>query len=176
LSQWRAYGHDAGYAIGLAPQPSLALVSGQRIPWTSETIYTSRWAKVLYDPSTWGPWVDRVVRAILAHTPRQDEMHNRTGYLEQAVAMLWFVLPYVKNSAFADEHEVRQVFTVPPQFIPKFRAGRYGITPYVEVANTYRKIQESQYFLGYPDYNKLPVRAVTLGPTNQASAENKGLS
>lgn len=76
-------------------------------------------------------------------------------------------LDFIKDAGFADESEVRMVQWVTPwwKFV-LYRAGRFGVTPYIELTTTE----------GSDDYataaGKLPIKSVMVGPNAPKGAEH----
>ncbi|GAA4678401.1 hypothetical protein [Frondihabitans cladoniiphilus] len=83
-----------------------------------------------------------------------------------------------KHPGVSDEVEVRATWAVQPwwRFV-LYRAGRFGITPYIEVASKAESVGQIGYenFLRTDQVGRLPIRSIRIGPTGAADIAEKSL-
>jgi hypothetical protein len=139
-----------------------------------------------------GNWTD-VVYLKPTSTAAQEELESilklvRKPKIEGA-HVVPFYLDYLsgpdptvrfKHPGFEDEREVRALWTVSPwwRFV-KYRPGRFGVTPYIEVAASDSPQNQgeraSQDFIRGEDVGRLPIRTIRIGPTRAADDTEKSL-
>lgn len=153
LSQWRAYsGASTGYCIGLRTS-EMATTDGQ-MPLLEKVIYHEDVAESL----------------LLRLLDRIDEFLNRNDFGEVEVGYLLGMLEstfnnlacIIKHPGFEEEAEYRHIYqpsTSALSLDTKYRTGRLGLTPYVE--------------LGFLQAKRLPIESITIGPCKDPRAEEK---
>jgi len=164
LSQWRAYGDwGAGFSIGFDYE-KLSHHFGDFTRVLPVTYPREAQKEVL----AYEVLVDEVEQS---WTIRENAVHRWTDHVEvidrycrsQLVAFLLAESAALKHPGFNEEREFRLVATRmhPSCPKPKFRAGKYGIVPYVE--------------LGSRCGPRLPVKKVTQGPTADRLSARRGI-
>jgi hypothetical protein len=84
-----------------------------------------------------------------------------------------------KHPGFADEQEIRAAWTVSPwwRFV-LYRGGRFGVTPYIEVAasNGAELVKRrSRFYVEPAQVGHLPIRTIRIGPTRAADEAKRSL-
>jgi hypothetical protein len=131
LSQWRAYGWPRGFSLGFDSQQLRQVFPA--LPG----IGTVTWRKVGYEPGVHESMFLGFLHDAITDAGRRPEGEAAAPYADQFILRAVLLAPAFKASAFAEEKEVRlQIFTTSsadskPEL--NFRAGAYGLTPYVEV-------------------------------------------
>lgn len=155
LSQWRAYsGTGTGYCIGLKTS-EMARIDG-RMPLLEKVIYSKTTA-------------ESVLSRLLAHVDKfldnRDFGEVEVGYLMGMLEGIFNVVAcIIKHSAFAEENEYRQVYQPSTSTLSldvKYRMGRFGLTPYVEI--------------GFLQKGKLPIQSIMIGPCRDPDSETRSL-
>lgn len=122
LSQWRGYGDTAGFSIGFKPEVLEAAVAG---------VTGGQLVKVNYGVSNARSQIDAMLEEI---TPSMQVPHPNSRANIYLMTRVLPALLAVKDPAFSEEREWRLSGTSWGIAEPaKFRAGSFGITPYVEV-------------------------------------------
>jgi hypothetical protein len=141
LSQWRAYAHDGvGFSIGFEYEHLKAMAERQGFAII----------KCIYEKAEQDAILEDLIN--LAETLVKDD-----GY-ERAMTIIYVGLfkfaPALKDNSFFEEQEWRVVGNVvqPTNAIPRFRAGKSMLIPYLE------------YKLA-PDDQRMPISRVIVGPT-----------
>lgn len=179
LSQWRGYGGEVSYAVGLDVDGEIMAVVdeereeqtlGPRGPWP-------QWGKVLYDPEEQRKLMLRGLAFCAATTPEPGSIEETPGLSgHQASGVLMGLSIYCKNKAFSDEREVRLVTTVPSETgALRFRSSRFGVTPYVRLAQPPGRDPLSSAWWTVPKHPRLPIGGVYVGPTPHADAAAQGI-
>lgn len=152
LSQWRSYsGGGVGYCLGLATDGIATL--DHRTPLLEPVIYSDAQAQ-------------QVISTMLQ---RVDEFfqYNEFGEVEVGFllgtvgATLANLACTIKHPAFEEEAEYRQFYqsgATELELDVKFRDGRFGLTPYVEVP--------------FIVDGRLPLQSVTIGPCKDFELES----
>lgn len=115
LSQWRGYGGDGGFALGLA--------SDVLRDTEAELI------QVQYGEAAKAPVIDRIL-AEIASEPRGHP--NATGWLQGETIALP-ALASIKHDVFQEEREWRLVALGRRGADGAYRPGTYGVIPYIEL-------------------------------------------
>ncbi|KRF19414.1 hypothetical protein ASG90_20590 [Nocardioides sp. Soil797] len=179
LSQWRGYGGQVSYAVGLDVDGEIMAVVdegqeprtlGPRGPWP-------KWGKVLYDMEEQRNLMLRGLAFCAATTPAPGTVEDRPGMsCHQASGVLIGLSIYCKHEAFRDEREVRLVTTVPTETSAvRFRPSRFGVTPYVRLAQPPPRNIWSSAWWTVPEHPPLPVGGVYVGPTSHSDAAAQGI-
>ena len=74
------------------------------------------------------------------------------------------VVCIIKHPAFEEENEYRQIYqpaTSTLSLVTKYRMGRFGLTPYVEIE--------------FPHKEKLPIQSIMIGPCRDPDSEVRSL-
>lgn len=204
LTLWRSYGvgSEAEYAVDIDPNFQLAPVIQNTSPdhpspappgWDVPNTYTDENGELLEveDPNmpiTWGGvWGE--VRYLDANlTDARQELDRVLTRLERRLEgsrILPFLPDYIggpdptvnfKHEAFADEREIRATWTVQPAWrFLLHRAGRFGITPYIEVAAPKRGTGPAYLGIGDDEIDRLPIRTIRIGPTKAGTYAEESL-
>lgn len=156
LSQWRAYaGPGVGYCVGFKTG-EMATTDG-RMPPLEKVIYSEQVARSV---------VVRLLDGV------EEFLVNNNDFGEVEVGYLLGMLEGVFNSiaclikhpGFEEEAEYRQIYQPCKSLLEletKFRSGRYGLTPYVEI--------------GFLTVDRLPIESITIGPCADPSDEKRSL-
>jgi hypothetical protein len=169
LSQWRAYGSGVSYALGLMPNREIMAVVAEghepqalpvRGPWPT-------WGKALYDLTAQRDLLMRGLSFCAATTPGPGEEEEMPGLaLHQAIGVLIGLSLYCKHDAFCDEREVRLVTSAPDGgSAVQFRPSRFGVTPYVRLAQPPPQDRSAGAYWTVPKHPRLRIAGVCVGPT-----------
>ena len=151
LSQWRSYsGGKVGYCLGLATDGIATL--DDSTPLIEPVIYKDSLAQQV---------ISTMVKRVEEYLQDNQFGDVEVGFLLGTVGALIGILAcMIKHPKFEEENEYRQ-FHQPGitslQLEQKFRHGRFGLTPYVEIP--------------FIPENRLPLRSVTIGPCTDAELE-----
>jgi hypothetical protein len=153
LSQWRAYGaNGSGISLTLSPHPFYGL--GAVRP--SGTLSLQ---KVTYDDDEKRDIIRRVLDVGLSY--RYDENENA----RLTAAALEFVAVSFKDDSFKAEREWRVVYSPPADLGESpplcFRDGGRLLIPYLRLQDIVARRSDST----REEWERLPIRAVTLGPS-----------
>jgi len=144
LSQWRNYtGGRVGYSLGFETSQMATL--DDRMPLLEQVIYEDEKAKALRDLL-----LQKVDDFLNTNSFGEVEVGCLIG---TASSMLNTIACIIKHHKFKEESEYRQFFQpgrTGLKMEPFFRAGKFGLTPYV-------KIQ-------FSEDKKLPLKNITVGP------------
>lgn len=179
LSQWRGYGGEVSYAVGLDVNGEIMAVVdeereprrlGPRGPWP-------KWGKVLYGSEEKKDLMLRGLSFCAAMTPAPGSPETRPGLsVQQASGVLIELSIYCKHEAFRDEREVRLVATVPDETSAvRFRPSRFGVAPYIRLAQPPAGNPWSGAWWTVPDHPQLPIGGVCVGPTPHSDAAAQGV-
>ena len=155
LSQWRAYsGAGTGYCIGLKTS-EMATRDG-RMPLLEKVIYSKTTAEA-------------VLSLLLARVDEFLDGHNfgevEVGYLMGLLDVTFNnVACIIKHSTFEEENEYRQIYQPATSTLlldTKYRMGRFGLTPYVEIE--------------FLQKGKLPIQSIVIGPCRDPASEIRSL-
>ena len=151
LSQWRSYsGGTVGYCLGLATN-GIATID-DTTPLLEPVIYKDSLAQQVI-----ARMVNRVDKYLQNNQFGEVEVGFLLGIVGGTLANLACT---IKHPKFEEENEYRQFYqpgATSLQLEKKFRNGRFGITPYVEVPFT--------------EEGRLPLQSVTIGPCQDAELE-----
>lgn len=155
LSQWRAYsGTDTGYCIGIRTG-EMATVDA-RMPLLEKVIYNEDVAESI---------LLRMLDRVDAFLSGNDFGEVEVGYLMGMLqATFNNVACIIKHSGFEEEAEYRQIHqpsSSPLSLETKYRKGRCGLTPYVEI--------------GFLQKGRLPIESIMIGPCRDPHAEERSL-
>ena len=151
LSQWRGYsGGKVGYCLGLTTDGIATF--DDSTPLLELVIYKDSLAQQV---------ISTMVKRVEEYLQDNQFGDVEVGSLLGTVgAMLAILACTIKHPKFEEENECRQFYrpgTTSLQLEQKFRNGRFGLTPYVEVP--------------FITENRLPLRSVTIGPCKDAGLE-----
>lgn len=155
LSQWRAYpGTGTGYCIGF--KTSEIATIDDRMPLLEKVIYS-----------------EAIAESILSRLlSRVDEFLNDQDFGEVEVGYLMGMLEgtfnnvacVIKHPGFEEEAEYRQIYQPSNSTLSletKYRIGRFGLTPYIEI--------------GFLQKGKLPIESIMIGPCRDPDSEERSL-
>lgn len=199
LTLWRSYGNgtEAEYAIDLepnvplwpvqqndaeahpAPPPPNWYKDAEELDENGQPFWAYNPDEPHIDRSNWGSvsYLDNSSSAaiteldrLIAKLERPDETSEYrvpfSSYLLGLDPTVFF-----KQPGFSDEREVRATWQVQPwwRFV-LYRAGRFGVTPYIEVAAPNEAVKEGRRLNGLRqnDVGRLPIRSICIGPTRAA--------
>lgn len=155
LSQWRAYsGQGTGYCIGFKTGEMATI--DDRIPLLEKVIYSKDAAETILSRL-----LDRVNEFLNKNDFGEIEVGYILGMLEACFNNIACI---IKHSSFEEENEYRQIYqpsTSARTLEIKYREGRFGLTPYVEVE--------------FLEKGKLPVESVMIGPCRDPESETQSL-
>jgi hypothetical protein len=208
LTLWRSYGvtSEAEYSIDFDPSMRLYPVQqngAEAHPepsppdWESNALdYTEEGEQFrMYDPDeafTFGGGWREVEYLKPSSTAAEVELEKVLKHLKKPAhdgRVMPFFLDYLagpdptatfKHPGFEDEAEVRATWTVRPwwRFV-LYRPGRFGITPFIEVAASGRPESTDDRnranFLQPDHIDHLPIRAVRIGPTRLGPEAERSL-
>lgn len=151
LSQWRSYsGGKVGYCFGLATDGIATL--DDSTPLLEPVIYKDSLAQQV---------ISRMVNRVDEYLQNNQFGEVEVGFLLGMVGgTLANLACTIKHPKFEEEDEYRQFYqpgATSLQLEKKFRNGRFGLTPYVEVP--------------FIEEGRLPLRSVTIGPCQDADLE-----
>lgn len=155
LSQWRAYsGAGTGYCIGLKTGEMATLDS--RMPILEKVIYSKTTA-------------ESVLSLLLVRVDQFLDDHEfgavEVGYLEGMLRGIFNIVAcIIKHSTFVEENEYRQIYQPTKSALSldtKYRTGRFGLTPYVEIE--------------FLQKGKLPIQSIMIGPCRDPDSEARSL-
>ncbi|GAA1320098.1 hypothetical protein GCM10009591_38260 [Brachybacterium tyrofermentans] len=151
LTLWRNYAREAvSFAVGLNPETPLGIIR-------TDHSLRNRWSDIVR-------WNDVKYTSAFSELPPQNvnplrEAAQSEDPGDQIVRIsmeLQRTLSGIKHSAFEDERETRIAFFDDSTSDWNFRAGRFGLTPYVRVGTS---TQWGNYSDGSP---KLPIEAIRV--------------
>jgi len=151
LSQWRSYsGEKVGYCLGLATDGIATL--DDSTPLLEAVIYKDSLAQQV---------ISRMVGRVDEYLQNSQFGEVEVGFLLGMVGgTLANLACTIKHPTFEEENEYRQFYqpgATSLQLENKFRNGRFGLTPYVEVS--------------FIEEGRLPLRSITIGPCQDAELE-----
>jgi hypothetical protein len=154
LSQWRSYAGARGYAIQIDPYSTLKVL-GPDGALPTVPVETA-WYKVAYEEDD----QRNVIQAVLQFF---QEGIAPTSPLQMATTF-GALISLLKPPAFRDEREIRLIASGFGGGTEKFRPGRFGVLPYIEVV-TYRPPSTDP----EPDSDpsppgSLPLKSIICGP------------
>lgn len=151
LSQWRGYsGGNVGYCLELATNGVATL--DHSTPLLEAVIYKDELAQQV---------ISRMVRRVEDYLHGNQFAEVEIGFLLGTIGgTLANLACTIKHPKFEEEKEYRQFYqpgATSLQLEKKFRNGRFGLTPYVEVP--------------FIEEGRLPLRSVTIGPCQDKELE-----
>lgn len=151
LSQWRSYsGGKVGYCLGLATKGIATLDNST--PLLEPVIYKDGLAQQV---------ISRMLSGVDEYLQNNQFGEVEVGFLLGMVgSTLANLACTIKHPKFEEENEYRQFYqpgATSLQLEKKFRNGRFGLTPYVEVP--------------FIEEGRLPLKFVTIGPCQDAELE-----
>jgi len=194
LTLWRNYGGgEVAYSIGLDDSIQLVPVETSGLATHPEPVppgyrngasyenreddpdyefvMSSQWQTVKYIEDERDSFVHDELEKLVSNLRNPSETDRRL----LLPPYLYFVGPPSdswKHRGFEDERERRATWEVGPSWkFVRYRAGRFGLVPYIEVS-----AGQSPYVpLLFEDDTRLPIRAITIGPTPVAGDAERGL-
>ena len=155
LSQWREYtGSQVGYCLGF--ETSQMATIDDRLPPLEAVIYDEHQVRVLLDRL-----LARVNDFFINNAFGEIELGHVLGTVS---AMLNIIACITKHPKFEEESEYRHICQPGKtglKLSPCFKAGRFGLTPYVEI--------------NFLKPNFVPLKSITIGPCQDFDLEKKEL-
>jgi hypothetical protein len=140
LSQWRAYGSDAGYAIGFRSDQlaNLEPAASKTVGAPSGPGFEPHLQRVMYGLEEAKSLIDSTLDTVAPEPTGHPGVHGWVRYITVALPLL----ASVKNDAFAEEREWRLAYVTDVVAGLKFRSGHLGVIPYREFSVPPEAIQE----------------------------------
>jgi hypothetical protein len=187
LSQWRAYAGQTGYAIGLDRSVSLKV----KVPADYDQHREANdighlipdWKPVHYDEGEQQLRAFQLFLGLYVICPSSGyswEDYDWKRIVLPAIFSYANAVAEIKHPGFVDEREVRVSVGEPNlERYVKFRAGQYGITPYVELVteepDPVVRSGVRAYVTKSRGQERLPIVAVRIGPGPSATTAREGL-
>lgn len=151
LSQWRSYsGGKVGYCLGLATNGIATL--DDSTPLLEPVIYKDSFAQQV---------ISRMLSGVDEYLQNNQFGEVEVGFLLGMVGgTLANLACTIKHPKFEEENEYRQFYqpgATSLQLEKKFRNGRFGLTPYVEIP--------------FIEEGRLSLKSLTIGPCRDAEQE-----
>lgn len=151
LSQWRSYsGKKIGYCLGLATNGIATLDNST--PLLEAVIYRDNQAQQI---------ISKMLNHVDAYLQNNQFGEVEIGFLLGIVGTTLANLACtIKHPKFEEENEYRQFYqpdTTSLQLEHKFRIGKFGLTPYIEVP--------------FKEEGRLPLDSITIGPCQDSELE-----
>lgn len=163
LNQWRNYGQTSGVAIRLEPHAELIQANP---PMMSGFIFLPQWVTVLYSPEEQDARIHRVLTWITEGPIREPLESAQAGAANMLIrGVLAALAASMKDSAYAEEKEVRLISFIPGGQVPKHRGSARGVVPYLEINHYPNFSWELMGFEGLGNaHAPLPIEMVRVGP------------
>lgn len=186
LSQWRAYGGaQTPYALELTIDEAPAILDPAHPTSTGSTwSLGGQWTSVVYGRQEQRELILQLLAAVCAMTPppptrvstvdkpRVDVATQVTGHAASAAG----IIASLKDPAFEDEREVRLVVAAPPGVhVSRYRAGRYGITPYVCLAYPPEPAPRNSGYWTIDTKGALSLTRIMVGPSPHKESSKVGV-
>jgi len=172
LSQWRAYGHGAGYSIGFGTEY-----------WDYQHNGSVRLRKVLYGAEEQEGLIKELLRLTYEEITQYMEKYEESVLIEHYVrrlvgylgTVLAEVMPCLKHPAFEEEREWRLIVRQGNEYVKgrdpthevHFRDGVLGLVPFIKLPLPGRKD---------PFIGRLPITEVYHGPSEHPDEVQEALS
>ena len=126
LSQWRAYGHGGGYAIGLAPEQLIQAIPHAPLP--------GMLLRCIYDVDEQHALVRAALDRLTSVFERQPSDTSPASFAHHFFGYLLVAGACFKHPKFAEEREWRLVFRsrMPDRAATDFRVGTSTVVPYIK--------------------------------------------
>lgn len=166
LNQWLGYGGRQGYAIGFHASGRLAQKRRDEAEEPPESrplagahplMGANGWYRVVYDRAKQLVIVSRLLDFCASNGLLADP-----GGASHGRMIFGQLLPQFKHRAFRDEREARFIVSAVPEADESYRAGKYGVVPFVRLIATEKGEHGSAPQRGL----RLPLASVTTGPVN----------
>lgn len=155
LSQWRAYSRTGtGYSTGLKTNEK-ATIDG-RMPLLEKVFYSEPTAETVLSLL-----LARVEKFLGDHDFGEVEVGCLMGTLDSIFNIVACIIKY---PAFEEENEYRQSYqsaTSTLSLVTKYRMGRFGLTPYVELEFLHKET--------------IPIQSIMIGPCRDPDSEGRSL-
>ncbi len=172
LNQWRNYGATSGVAVSIDPHADLIPA---KPPLMSGFMFLPQWVTVAYDPADQDERIRRVLSKITAGQIQPVLDSPNAGAANALIrGLLAALAASMKDSAYAEEKEVRLISYLPEGAHPRHRGSARGVVPYLEI-NHYPNFGWDLIGLeGLADTNAaLPIREVRVGPPDGESERQR---
>ena len=143
--------------------------------------HNREWTSVIYEPEEQEQIVDQVAQEILEVKAKYVE--SALNFYAWGKDMQWKdQLALLKDPGFMDEREIRRHYSwvLPSWRFVRYRATRFGVTPYVEVTTRSPGAEEVDFFGSPDDFETqprhLPILGVRIGPTRYAEQAKQALT
>lgn len=177
LSQWRGYGGGPGYAIGLESKRA-PLIAHDSDFVSARTVLPSQWSKVVYSPTNQKRLAAEALGYIAYKSPSNlDDSPALRFILGEDAFYLTRIAACLKHPSFEEEREVRVLFDASEvESAILFRAGRFGVTPYVAAAFGDTNLGVGGTPMATRSRDELPIGSIMVGPSSHPEAAVSGLS
>jgi hypothetical protein len=170
LAQWRAYGGVTPHAVLIDPTQGLAVVSPDPMTHTTESA-SHVWRKILYTKDEQRDLLLDVLGFLAYMCPAHEfPQPMDLEELRSMAAMLVQALSFCKEASFSVENEVRMVLAAPGSRSIRFRAGRTGVMPYLELTSASTLGERTTVRA-----TRLPVSHVGVGPFGSRDESASGV-
>jgi hypothetical protein len=169
LNQWQGYSGRQGYCLGIDTAKRLAVLEPEDAPeealWRSVGLGVNPgWYSVLYDETDQIEAARRLLTYLVEDMPDPTDSAGIDRFAHHVTVFVGTLAGQLKHGAFAAEQEVRYIAPKGVLFPEKFRAGPFGLVPYVELAAAPRS---EDYLYVHPPVGVLPLVGLTCGPANE---------
>lgn len=163
LNQWRNYASTQGVAVRLEPHADLIPVDP---PMREEGfMFQPEWVEVLYDPKRQDARIESTLQGLTKGDIAPVLKSSKKAANELIRGVLSVLAASMKDSAYAEEREVRLI-TLPFDGIElQHRGAARGVIPYIEITHyeNFGWEHAGLQGIGKPDAS-LPIMEVRVGP------------
>ncbi|MCC2030531.1 DUF2971 domain-containing protein [Microbacterium sp. YMB-B2] len=133
LNQWRNYGSTKGVAVKLDAHAEYIPSNPPRM---TGFLLVPQWVTVEYDPDRQDKRIERVLSKIAEGNLKPLLESSQPGAASTLVrGVLASLAASMKDSAYAEEQEVRLISYLPVGYRPKHRGSDRGVIPYIEITH-----------------------------------------
>lgn len=172
LNQWRNYGATSGVAVSIDPHAELIPV---KPPLMTGFMFLPQWVTVAYEPVEQDERIRRVLSNITS-----GQIQTVLDSPDAAAAnvlirgLLAALAASMKDSAYAEEKEVRLISYLPEGAHPKHRGSARGVVPYLELTHYPNFGWDLIGLKGLAESNApLPIKEVRVGPPDGESERQR---
>ncbi len=172
LNQWRNYGGTKGVAVKLDAHADYIPSSP---PMMTGFLFVPQWVTVEYDPAKQDERIQRVLSKTTTGNLKPILESSQPGAASTLVrGLLASLAASMKDSAYAEEQEVRLISYLPAGHRPKHRGSDRGVIPYIEINHhsNYGWALAGLEALANP-LAPLPIEEVRVGPPDGDSEKQR---